>query len=206
MKYDQIPDDATIEKAAEALRANQFEVTIVDTGTDAAQKVFELMPEGADVQVNTSITLETIGVMEKIDKSGKYNSHRAKTMALDMQKDEAEIRTLRSVADYALGSAHAVTHDGKIMIASNSGSNLPSYSYSAKTVIFVIGAQKIVDTMDDGMKRIYDYILPLETVRARKAYGLPDTWESFPSKILLFNREPQAGRTHVILVKEALGY
>ncbi|MDE2025668.1 MAG: LUD domain-containing protein [Patescibacteria group bacterium] len=201
-----IPTDEVIAQVVEKLNTNNFSTVVVETGEQAKKKVLEMIPEGAEVLVNTSITLETIGVMDEIDNSGKYNSVRKKYMALDHKTQADEIRKLRSVQDIALGSVHAVTKSGQLMIASNSGSQLPGEVFAAKQVFFVIGAQKIVSDIQEGEKRIFEHSLPLETVRARKAYGLPDTWNSFPSKILIYNREPVAGRVHVIIVKEVLGY
>lgn len=205
-KWTTIPTDDVINHVVKKLHANNFSATVVATGEEAKKQVLEMVPLGAEVLVNTSITLETIGVMEEIDNSGKYNSVRKKYMALDHKTQMDEIRKLRSVQEYALGSVHAITENGQLIIASNSGSQLPGITYAAKQVIFVVGAQKIVKDTQEGEKRIFEHSLPLETVRARKAYGLPDTWNSYPSKILLYNREPAVGRVHIIIVKEVLGY
>ena len=116
------------------------------------------------------------------------------------------MRKLGAAPDFAVGSVHAVTEDGHLLIASNTGSQLPAYVYSAGKVIWVVGAQKIVKDLDEGMKRLREYVLDLETARARKAYGLPDDWNSFYSKVLVFRREVNPGRTHLVLVNEALGF
>lgn len=201
-----IPSDEIITRVIANLSANNFSSTVVRTGEEAKKTVLEMVPEGAEVLVNTSITLEMIGVMEAIDNSGKFNSVRKQYMALNHETQSDEIRKLRAVQEYALGSVHAITENGQLVIASNSGSQLSGEVYAAKNVIFVVSANKIVKDVEEGMRRIFEYSLPLETVRARKAYGLPETWNSYPSKILLYNREPSANRVHVILVKEVLGY
>ena len=205
-KWNTLADDQTIQTTIEALKKKQMDAEVVETGADAKQRVIELLPEGANVAVNTSITLDTIGISDLIDSSGKYDSQRKKWMSLDMKTQRREIEVLRSTPEWVIGSTHAITLDGTVITASNSGSNLPSYAYSSDHVIVVVGAQKLVATVDDGMKRIFEYILPLETARARKAYGLPETWESYPSKILLLEREPHPNRIHIIIVKEVLGY
>lgn len=205
-KWNLLATNAQIEKTIAALKKNNIEAMVVNTREEAKKKVLEIVPKGANVAVNTSITLDTIGVSDVIDNSGEYDSQRKKWLHLDMKTQGREIELLRSTPEWVIGSAHAITSEGTIMIASNSGSNLPSVSYTSRHVVLVIGSQKLVSTMDDGMKRIFEHSLPLETVRARKAYGLPDTWESYPSKILLFNRDAIPGRTHVIIVKAVLGF
>src|SRR3989344_2573254 len=52
--------------------------------------------------------------------------------------------------------ASVLTKDGHVLIASRSGSQIPGYAYGADHVIWVVGAQKLVDDIDEGIKRIYD--------------------------------------------------
>jgi hypothetical protein len=106
--------------------------------------------------------------------------------------------------EFALGSVHAVTEDGHLLIASNTGSQLPAYAYGSAKVIWVVGTQKIVPNLETGIKRIYDYVLPLESEHINKLYNL--TMGSFVSKLLIINREPIPGRLTIILVKQPLGF
>jgi L-lactate utilization protein LutC len=205
-KWNTLASDEQIEKVKKALEEKQFDVIVVENASEAKEKVLSLIPKGAEVQDNTSITLEQTGIQDTIRNSGNYKSLHKQGLELDREKEAKKLMELRSLSDYVVGSAQAVTENGQLLIASNSGSNIPTYAYGANHVIFVIGTQKIVKSLDDGMKRIFEHNLSLETVRARKAYGLPDTWESYPSKILIFQKEPVMGRTTVVLVKEVLGY
>lgn len=205
-KWTAIPSDEIIAAVAENLSKNGFATSIVETKEDAKKKVLEMVPEGSEVLVNTSITLEQSGILDAIDNSGKYTSVRKKIFSLDYQKDADEIRKLRSTQEFALGSAHAVTKNGQIVIASNSGSQLPGEVFGAKHVIFVISANKIVENIGEAEQRINEYIVPLESVRARKQYNLPETWNTFPSKLLIYNKEPAQDRVHVVLAKEVLGF
>jgi len=116
------------------------------------------------------------------------------------------MRKLGAGPDFALGSAHAVTETGSILFASLTGSQLPAYAYGAGSVIWVVSTKKIVKDLEEGFERIESHIVPLESVRARKAYGLPETFNSYPSKVLVFNREIQPGRVKLVFVKEDLGF
>ena len=122
---------------------------------------------------------------------------------MNRETDHREMQRLGAAPEYVIGSVHAVTEDGKVIIASNTGSQLPGYAYSADHVIWVVGAQKIVKNVDEGIKRIYEYVLPLESERAHKAYGVEG---SFVSKLLIMNREPNPNRIKIILIKEPAGY
>jgi len=206
MQWNSLASDESIEKTVDSLKKNGITAHVVSTAEDAKKKVLDLLPKGAEVMQMTSITLDTIGVTEPINESGDYGSVRNRLNKLDREKDHVEMQKVGSAPEWAVGSVHAVTEDGKVIIASNTGSQLPAYAYGSSHVIWVVGTQKIVLTLDDAMTRIYDYILPLETKRARKAYNLPDTVTSFVSKLLIINREINKERLHIIFVNEALGF
>lgn len=190
-----------LEKVATALRANGMEVLVVNSGVDAKETVNQLIPKGAEVMTMTSVTLDETGISDLINKSGEYKANREVLWSQDATLDEK--KRAGNLADWTVGSVHAITEQGQVLIASNSGSQLPAYAYSSDHVVWVVGVQKIVKDLEEGMKRIYEYVLPLESERAKKAYGVAG---SNVSKLLLFNKEPRAGRITIILVKQSLGY
>jgi hypothetical protein len=112
------------------------------------------------------------------------------------------MRALAASPDYVVGSVHALTEDGSLLIASASGSQLGPLASGAGQVIFVIGAQKIVSDVAAGMRRIYEYCYPLEDARARRAYGVP----SGVNNILIVNKVMTPSRVTAIIVKERLGF
>lgn len=191
-----------IQKTAKALAQNGIATTIVDSVDEARQAVVDLVPEGSEVFTMTSMTLEALGIPKIINESGKYQSIRVKLNSMDRKTQRLEMNRLGSAPQIALGSVHAVTQAGRLMIASNSGSQLAAYASGASQVVWVVGAQKIVKDLDDGFKRLYEYSLPLEDVRAQKAYGM----HSNVSKILIVNKEASPDRAKVILVKQKLGF
>jgi acyl-CoA hydrolase len=125
---------------------------------------------------------------------------------MDQATQGREMRKLGAAPDVALGSVHALTDDGIAVIASLTGSQLPAYASGAGKVIFVVGSQKIVKNLDEAMERLESYVVPLESARARKAYGLPDTFNSQANKILLLKGEVQPGRITFLLLEETQGF
>jgi L-lactate utilization protein LutC len=195
-----------VERAEESLAAHGIEVHRAATATEARVKVLALIPSGAEVFTMTSQTLEETGIAKAINESKSFRSVRAALGAMDLKTQGRDMRRLGACPDVAVGSAHAVTETGTVMVASNTGSQLPAYAYGAGSVIWVVGTQKIVKDVEEGLRRINEYVVGLESVRARKAYGLPESWSSFPSKILLINREIVPGRAKIVLVEEVLGF
>lgn len=202
-KFDQIANKETIDKTIEALKTNGIDAEYVATGEEAKQKVLSFIPEGAEVFNNTSVTIDSLGIADALNNSGKYNAVRNKLNSMNRETQGLEMQKLGAAPEYAVGSVHAVTENGSVLIASNSGSNLPSNSYASAHIIWVIGGQKIVKDTEEGMKRVYEYVLPLESERAHKAYGVPG---SFVSKLLIINREKVPGRIKAFIVGESLGF
>ncbi len=203
MKYQEIPSDETIRSVVAALNKNGINAVVAENGAEAKAKVLELIAEGSEVMTMTSITLETLGLETEINGSPKYNSVKNKLSTMDRSTQSREMQRLGAAPEYAIGSAHALTQDGEVFIASNTGSQLPAYAYGADKVIWVVGAQKIVASKEEALQRIYEYVLPLESERARKAYGVEG---SFVSKVLTINREVNPNRSSLIIVKEVLGF
>jgi hypothetical protein len=201
-EFKQLASDEQIERTVKALEANGIQAVIAENGEEARRIFFELVPEGAEVFLGASVTLETVGIKDVIDKSGKYEAVRPKMFAMDRATQAQEIRKLGGAPDYAAGSVHAVTEDGQVLIASNTGSQLGPYASGAGKVIWVVGAQKLVKDLDEGMRRIYEYDLPLETEHMRQLYNAG----TGVNKILVVNREIRPNRITMIIVKEELGY
>jgi len=190
-----------IERTAAALRANNIEAVVVETGADAKREVLARIPDGAEVHSGSSKTLQTIGVVAELESSTKITWLRKQLLTMDRATQGREIRKLSSAPDVMLDSAVAVTEDGRIVVASNTGSQIGPLASAAGSVIYVIGAQKIVKDIDEALKRTYEHALRVESERLRAAAGV----ESHVSKLLIVNREARPGRTTVILVKEPLG-
>jgi hypothetical protein len=185
-----------------ALEDNGIRAYAVESGTEARRLVNSLIPQGAEVYNNTSRTLETIGVADDIERSGRYVPLRLRLYQMDQEMQAHEMRALAASPDYVVGSVHAVTEGGSFLIASASGSQLGPIVSGAGRVILVIGTQKVVPDVQMGLRRIYEYSFPLEDERARRTYGVP----SGVNNILIVNRVVVPGRVTAILVKEQLGF
>ncbi|HEX6351100.1 MAG TPA: LUD domain-containing protein [Candidatus Dormibacteraeota bacterium] len=185
-----------------ALEEHGFSVEVVDDLDAARQAVLARIPEGSSVMTNTSVTLAEAGIADAInDGAGRWESARNKMFALDFATQGQEMKAISGQPDYALGSVHAVTRDGTLVIASASGSQLASYAWGGANVIFVVGTQKLVPTLEAAHRRIYQHSLPLEDTRAQAAYGQ----HSQVGKILEIHQE-LPGRIHIVLIRQQVGY
>jgi len=191
-----------IRTTAAALERNGVTTLVLDSGEQARSAVRSMLPIGAEVFNNTSLTLEAIGVAEDIERSGRYQPLRPRLYQMDREMQGREMRQVAAAPDFVVGSVHAVTTDGSLVIASASGSQLGPLVSGAGHVILVIGGQKIVADLNTALRRINQYCLPLEDRRARDAYGVP----SGVNNILIINRAITPGRITAIIVTEPLGF
>ena len=190
-----------VDKVMKALKEHGFEVQTVTDAVAAQKVVLSLIPEGSEVMTMVSQTLDQSGIAAAINESGKYQSVRNKLTSMGQGAITKEKKNLGFSPAYALGSVHAITEQGEVLVASRSGSQLPAYIIGAETVILVVSTTKLVKDLNDGLKRINEYSYPLEDERAFKAYGVNSGVYD-----ILIEQQSVPGRTKIILVGEKLGF
>jgi hypothetical protein len=195
-------DEARVTRTAAALEANGIRVLRAADAADAKRIVLGLIPDGSQVHHGASQSLEVSGISDEIEKSARYDPLHPRIRSLDRKTEADEIRRLSAAPEVMLGSVHAVTETGALLTASMGGSQLGPYVSGAGRVILVVGTQKIVSDLEEGLRRINDYAFPLEDARAQAAYGI----HSAVNKILIINREIVPERITVVLVDEVLGF
>lgn len=189
-----------LNRTVTALRERGYDVHLVDSAGDARATVVELLPTDQGIFTALSETLRLTGIAATIEESGVYKSVRKQ--AAEFDGDFVRQLKLGAAPDVTLGSVHAITEDGQLVVASATGSQLASYAAGAMRAIFVVGAQKVVPDLDTALRRIWEHCLPLESQRVLEASGQ----DSFIGKILIVEREAIPNRTTVILVREPIGF
>ncbi|GAA4219826.1 LUD domain-containing protein [Actinocatenispora rupis] len=191
-----------LERAASALTANGFTVEILDDVAAARSRVAALVPAGASVFTGASETLRLSGIDDDINTSGRYEAVKPRVLAIDRATGADEIRRLLASPDVILGSVHAVTETGSLVIASGTGSQLPGYAGGAARAIWIVGAQKVVPDLATALRRVEEHCLPLENERAMRVYGHP----SAVNRLLVINAEHVPGRGTVLLLRDTIGF
>jgi len=206
MDYAALPTPERIHKTIEAVTARGIHAELVDTKEKALERIQEIIPENAVVMTGGSVTLQQIG-FEALLISGQHPWRNFKADLL-AEKDPVKQTLMRqqgTLAEFYLGSVNALAETGELVFASGTGSQLPAYAYSSRNVIWVTGAQKITPTLDEALRRVREYVLPLEDERQRK-FG--NKTGSYIGRILIFEYEPAFLRRNLtlLLVNQALGY
>ena len=201
-RFGTLADERRVKRTAAALEAHGITVLRAADAAEAKRIVLDLIPDGSQVHHGASQTLDVTGITDELENSGRYEPVRPQIWSMDRETQADQIRRLSASPDVMLGSVHAVTETGSLMAASMGGSQLGPYVAGAGRVILVVGTQKIVSNLEEGLHRIEEYAFPLEDARAQAAYGV----HSGVNKVLIINREITPGRITVVLVDEVLGF
>ena len=206
MAYDTLPAPGIVQRTVEAVNARGVHAEQVKTKEAALARVQELIPPGCVVMTGGSVTLRQIG-LEGILISGNHpwRNFKADLLAEKDPVKQSAMRQEATLAEFFLGSVNALTESGELVFASGSGSQLPAYAYTSRNVIWVAGTQKIAPTLDDALRRVREYVLPLEDQR-QKTIG--NKAGSRINKILIIEAEPAYLRRNLtlILVNQILGF
>ena len=203
--YETLASAESISTVEKALTSNGFLPETVATGVEALARIKELIPKGASVMNGSSHTLEEIGFIDHLANGGHgWNNLHDSILAEKDPAKQTELRKYSVVSDFYLGSVHAVSETGELVVASASGSQFPHLAFTSPNLILVVGTQKIVPSLADAHKRIAEYVFPLEDDRI-KSLGYPGSL--LGKELILHKEHPMMGRkVHVILVNEKLGF
>ncbi len=204
LNYAELAPAEQVKQTVAAVEARGIKVHLVDTPAQALEKIHELIPAGSDIMTGGSQTLRHIGLEDLLmSKTHPWVNLKDAILAENNPEKQGKLRAQSTLAQYFLGSVHAIAETGEIVIASGSGSQIPSYAFTSRNVIWVAGTQKIVPTLDAALKRVREYALPQEDKRM-KALGYPG---SAITKLLIVEAEPAMLQRNVnlILVNHLVG-
>ncbi len=192
-----------IERTITALRTRGITAVYARDRKEALAKVLELIPRGSAVAHGSSTTLQEIGFVDWMnDPASGFRYLNKEWQAENDPARRSRIRAKLSIdADYFLGSVQAICETGQVIGSDASGSRQAFYIYGPSHVIWVAGINKLVRTLEDGLRRVREVALPLEDERMRRIGGTG----SNIGKIVVYERE-RPGRTTLILVGENLGF
>ena len=175
---------------------------------EALKLALSLIPEGASVTMGGATSAHEIGLVEAV-KNGNYNF-----IDRSAYTDKREAMLLAYDADVYLSSANAMTDDGILVNIDGNSNRVSAIAQGPKKVIFIVGMNKVCKDLDDAMKRARNVAAPMNAARFDistpcKKLGTcmdcksPDT---ICCQFLITRFSRHAGRIHVILVNDELGF
>ncbi|HET7839738.1 MAG TPA: lactate utilization protein [Rectinemataceae bacterium] len=201
-----VSTEKLLETTAAAVREHGIAAEILGTRAEALERIKALIPAGASVMTGASVSLKEIGFEDYLISGGHpWRNLKAGIVAETDPAKQQALRRQALLADYFLGSVHALVETGELVIASATGSQLGPYAFAASNVIWVVGSQKIVPSLDAAIARIKEHIMPHEELRMRAMTG--GKMGTMLGKLMVIHREaPFLGRKlSLLLIREPTG-
>ena len=192
------------------LRSRHFEAWYCDNREAALEKALELIPEDTSVGWGGAMSAQQIGLMDRLN-TGNYRAiDRDKTTTPEERKAAMKQCLL---TDVFITGANALTMDGQMVNVDGVGNRVAAIVYGPESVIVIAGMNKVVDTLEDAMRRARTIAAPMNKQRfaAQTPCEVTSVCANCKSEgcicnqILITRNCKPAGRIKFILVGEELG-
>ena len=175
---------------------------------EALKLALELIPQGSSVTMGGCMSAKEIGLVDAL-KSGDYQF-----IDRDAYEDKREAMLAAYDADVFLSSANAMTEDGILVNIDGNSNRVSAIAQGPKKVIFIVGMNKVCDDLDGAMKRARNVAAPINAQRFGLSTPCAKTGSCMDCKspdticcqFLITRFSRHAGRIHVILVNDNLGF
>ena len=203
----------------EKLEKNNISAFYAETKSDALEKVKNLLTPGETIAVGGSMSLEECGIMAEL-RSGKYDFIDRDEPGIS--KEERTERMRRALlSDTYLASANALTEDGAIYNVDGNGNRVAAILFGPRSVILVVGVNKIVKDLDAAVERVRTVAAPKNTARLQcegaycyykgecmaRGKDVPmGCGQSICHDFTVMGKQNVPGRLKIVLVGEETGY
>jgi L-lactate utilization protein LutB len=193
------------------LQRRHIEGFYCPTGSDAVKKVSELIADGSSVTWGGTMTVRDLGIPEALKERDTLEVLDRDLVTTAEEKQAMYLRAFST--DVYLTSANAISEDGVIVNIDGNGNRVAAITWGPKKVIFVIGLNKVAQTVEAALSRARGTASPINAARFDintpcQNDGVCHNCKS-PDSIcnyVHFLRNSPRGRHVVVLVGEELGY
>jgi len=202
------------ERVIENLKKRSINGIYCRTTKEAVAEICRMIPDGASIALGGSVTIMQSGLLDELRRRNVDLLDRYRP---GITNEEVEAVMARGMtADVQLMSCNAVTSDGKLVNEDGRGNRVAGLIFGPKKVIMMVGVNKIVQSVEDGITRIREVAAPLNCIRlgldtpcART--GFCDDANCFSparvcSQITIIESNRVKDRLTVVFVGEELGY
>ena len=209
-----------IENTIKNLEKNNIEALYVESKEDVVPLIEKLVPQGSTVAVGGSVSLDESGVLSHL-RSGRYEFFDRYAQGLS-REEVMEVYRKSFGVDAYFCSSNAVTEEGELYNVDGNANRISAIAFGPKTVIMVVGVNKIVKNIDEAVKRVKTIAAPKNCRRLdcrtycfEKGHCMDmdggmgkgcDSSQRICRHYLVSAKQAVMGRIKVIIVNEELGY
>lgn len=207
----ELRNERLAERMIKNLKRRNMEVFYCKTSSEAINKVLELIPDGSSITWGGSMTIRDMGLPDALRQKGTYEVLDRDLVEGNEEKIQMYVRAF--TADVYLSSANAISEDGIIVNIDGNGNRVAAITWGPKKVIFIIGLNKVAQTIEAALARARSTASPINASRFDiktpcQVDGVCHNCNS-PESIcnyVHFLRNSPRGKHTVILVGEDWGY
>ena len=196
------------QKIIKGLESRNMTGYYAENKEEALKKALELIDEGSSVTMGGCMSAHEIGLVDAL-KNGNYSF-----IDRDAYEDKRAAMLAAYDADVFLSSANAMTEDGILINIDGNSNRVSAIAQGPKKVIFIVGMNKVCPDPDSAMKRARNTAAPINAQRFGLSTPCSKTGSCMNCKspdticcqILITRYSRHAGRIHVILVNDNLGF
>lgn len=193
------------------LQSRHFEAYYCATKTEALSKALALIPDGASVSWGGTMSAVEIGLLDAV-RNGNYIALDRETCQTAQERDDMARRAL--FADVFLTSANGLSLDGQMVNVDGSGNRVAATIFGPKSVLVIVGMNKVTDSVEEAVKRARTIAAPLNKQRFAEdtpcsATGVCADCKSegcICNQIVITRHCRPTGRIKFIIVGEELGF
>lgn len=198
-----------IDNCIKALEAHNIKGYRISTREEMFEVIESLIPDNSTVGFGGSMTLENAGVIDWL--RWKNNIKLYDRARVD---DANECMRKCLTADVFLCSSNAVSEDGWLYNIDGRGNRVSAMIYGPKSVIVVVGMNKIVKTLDQAKQRARNIAAPSNAMRLDRETPCAKTGScadcKSPARIccnfVAMGPQLEKHRIKVLILEENLGY
>ncbi len=201
----------TIKKLKENFKMRNMDVEYFETLEEVKASILEIIPVECSIGIGHSATLQKMNITESLIERGDtvYDKELAKT------KDEGNfIKKMALITDWYITGSNAITVDGRIVNVDHSGNRVAAITFGPDKVIIVVGKNKIVETVDEAIKRVKNIACPLNAKRS--GYNPPCvalnrcvdcvSKERVCNSLLIIEGQVESNRIKIFIVNDDYGF
>lgn len=201
-------DEKLAARIIEGLEARNMKGYFAKTKEEALKVALSIIEKGSKVTNGGSVSIKEIGLVDEMI-NGDYDYCNR-----DAATDKRAAELFAYDCDYFLGSANAITEDGVLVNIDGNSNRVSAYAYGPKHVILVVGLNKVAKDVDSALKRARNVAAPINKQRFGGTSPCTKTGscmnclspDTICCQFLITRYSRHAGRIHVILVDESLGF
>lgn len=194
----------------EVLQSCGYDAHFVKNKSEALNLAKNYIKSNMSVGLGGSESVKEIGLLDFLMGNKEITLYNQYEAGISMEEN-IKRRRMGLISDIFVSSTNAITRDGKLVNADGSGNRVAAFSYGPTNVLLVVGKNKIVDTLEDGFKRVMETAATKNIERINnKAIEMGKepkyNHDNIANKFSWIKADDDKGRIIIILVDEELGY